>query len=583
MRLFFLSLFVLAVSGCATREVGTVRPATGDTLAAEDPPSGERCPTGKVVWVTIDGTSNTPVSRTAAARLHEMVETYSYTPPGRPLAIWYAEGVGSADHDVTGKALGTGVDDDIKKAFTFLTQTWRPCDRLFLNGFSRGAYSVRALGGMLYMAGIPDLSGADAKARKAIVDELFDAYKTRKFYPEKENLADRRAKRIARVYDRYRLDRFPNPDRAAGFLNPRTRVTVDSMTVWDSVQALGRPDRSENPTEGPAHFLVTACNVKAIFQPLSLDDNRVYSFTPVLAGGAQATAACPDPGTRQNVSEAIDEVWFSGAHADVGGTYEAEAMLDGELASVSLNWVLERLRSDACEGCGEALALPQGLQVPENRLTAVHDGKRSSPAFRGLYRQSRKPLVHWYHVYLGDTPAAVHASVFDRLEWLFALDKTTAGCDGTPPPNKAVICAQEIAANSLVPELEKGGCVETTDWGYRLKHRQTCVIEIGRPSRAPPARLPTCRDDGTRRVFTGMVYDNGLADTNRWVVHRVEHDIPYPRCMSGTVQAARWGRRIDDQRPGVTRGQGETFATGSSRSVVRTKAVEWPLSQAASE
>ena len=61
------------------------------------------------------------------------------------------------------------------------------------------------------------------------------------------------------------------------------------------------------------------------------------------------------------MSKVIEEVWFSGAHADVSVTYETEAMLDGELASVSLNWVLERLRSVACDGCGETLALPQGL------------------------------------------------------------------------------------------------------------------------------------------------------------------------------------------------------------------------------
>jgi hypothetical protein len=545
MRLLFLSILMLVASGCATREVGTARPAAGSTLAAEDPSPGERCGAGKTVWMTIDGTSNTPVSRTAAARLHEMVEAYSYTPPpGRPLAIWYAEGVGSADHDIAGKALGTGIDEDIKKAFAFLSRTWRPCDRLFLNGFSRGAYSVRALGGLLYMAGIPDLSGADANTRKAIVDDLFDAYKTRKFYQEDEDLADRRAKRIAAVYDQYGLNQLANPNRAAGYLNARTRVTIDAITVWDSVQALGRPDRGENPTEGPAHFLITACNARSIFQPLSLDDNRVYSFTPVLAGGAQATAACPEGGSRQNVSKFIEEVWFSGAHADVGGTYETEAMLDGELASVSLNWVLERLRSEACDGCGEALGLPKELQVPENRLTAIHDGKRTSLAFRGLYRQSRKPLVYWYHVYQGAKPAAVHASVLDRLEWLFALDRSTAGCDGKPVPGKAVLCAQEIAANSLVPELVKGGCLETTAWGYRLKHGQTCVEKIGRRSPSPPARLPECRDDGTKRVFTGMVYDKELADTNPWVVHRVEIDIPYPACMTGTAQAEREGRRV---------------------------------------
>jgi hypothetical protein len=442
MRLLFLCFVALLVAGCAAREVGTVRPALGGPLPPGDPPVGAPCPAGKVVWITIDGTSNTPVSRTAAARLHEMVEAHSYTPPGQALATWYAEGVGSAEYDLPGKIFGLGVDDDIRKAFAFLTQAWQPCDRLFLNGFSRGAYSVRALGGLLYMAGIPDLRDMTAKSRDAIVGEIFDAYKTRKAYHEadypnlswEERLALRRTDRIATVFARHRLDRFDNLDRAPGFRNPKTKVIIKAMTVWDSVQALGYPDRGEDPAEGPAHFLITACNADAIFQPLSLDDNRVYSFTPVLAGGPRATKDCPDPKKRQNVNRTIEETWFSGAHADVGGTYSAGAMLDGELASVSLNWVLERLRSNSCRGCLEALGLPDRLQVPEDRLSAIHDGKRTSIAYGGLYRQSRKPSVYWYHTYGTEKPLAVHASALERIEWLFALDETTPGCDGTKPP-----------------------------------------------------------------------------------------------------------------------------------------------------
>jgi uncharacterized protein (DUF2235 family) len=541
MRLFLFCLLALALAGCATREVGTVRPARGGTLAATDSTSGT-CRTGNV-WVTIDGTSNTPVFRTAAARLHEMVEAFSYTQPGRPLAIWYAEGVGSADHDLAGKALGIGVDDDIKKAYAFLTQVWRPCDRLFLNGFSRGAYSVRALGGLLFMAGIPDLSALGVGERNAIVDELFDAYKTRNAYPRDEGLALRRADRIAAIADRiaaiyvrHGLDQFANPDRAPGFRNGDTKVTIDAMTVWDTVQALGLPDRGEDPTEGPEHFLLTACNARAIFHPLSLDDNRVYSFTPILAGGAQATAACPKGSRRQNASKVVDEIWFSGAHADVGGTYEAGPMLDGELASVSLNWMLDRLHSPDCDGCGEALALPKDLRVPENRRTAIHDGKRTSIAFRGLFRQSRKPSVYWYHTYGPEKKLAIHASVFDRLEWLFALDWETLGCRGTEPPGKPVLCAKEIASHALIPELQKQGCLATTDWGYRLTANQECVVEVGSPSREPPANPPTCEDGGTGKVFMGMVFDGTLESTNRRVVHRVQHPIPYPRCMTGRVE-----------------------------------------------
>jgi hypothetical protein len=143
----------------------------------------------------------------------------------------------------------------------------------------------------------------------------------------------------------------------------------------------------------------------------------------------------------------VDEVWFSGAHADVGGTYEAGGMLGGELSSVSLNWILDRLRSPACEGFGKALAIPAGLRVPEDRLTAVHDGKRTSIAFLGLYRQSRKPRVYRFHVYGRSKRRPVQVSGFERLERLFNLDETIAGCvKDSSPVGKRVLCAKEIAS-----------------------------------------------------------------------------------------------------------------------------------------
>jgi hypothetical protein len=148
-------------------------------------------------------------------------------------------------------------------------------------------------------------------------------------------------------------------------------------------------------------------------------------------------------------------------------------------------------------------------------------------------------LVYWYHTYGPGKPAAVHASVFERLERLFALDETTAGCRGTRAPGKPVLCAKEIASHGLVPELQKGNCLETTDWGYRLKEKQTCVVEVGYRSRVAPPKLPPCSADNTDRFFKGMVYKGTLSKSNRWVVRRVAHKIPYPRCVTERVQTSR--------------------------------------------
>lgn len=550
MRLAFWLLVTLLLGGCATREVGVMRPAVSQTAAVREASKGATCDSGKVVFVTIDGTSNTPVSRTAAARLHEMVEAYSYMSHGHPLAVWYAEGVGSADRDIVGKALGVGVNDDIKKAYAFLTSVWQPGDCLFLNGFSRGAFSVRALGGLLYMAGIPDLSAEKPSESARIVDDLFDAYKTRIGYSKvnglsvtwTEGVAQARSDRIRRVYSRHKLD-WPAGDasdpRAPGYSNAKTMVVIEAMTIWDTVQALGLPDGSEDPGEQPAHFLMTACNAKAIFQPLSLDDNRVYSFTPILAGGKGATELCSGGGSRQSVNRTVEDVWFSGAHADVGGTYSAGAMLDGELSSVSLNWLLGRLGSDACDRCGAMLSLPEKMRVPEERLTAVHDGKRTSGAYKGLYRQSRKPTAYWSQIY-GPTPISIHASVLDRLEWLFALDEVTPGClgSGEPAPGKPVICARELARYGLLPELWKAGCLEISDWGYRLKSEnggKPCVSVVG--DRIVGNRFPDkpCPVLPPASPMVGRVYKGEPPVTRRTVVELEDIKIPFPRCVGGRV------------------------------------------------
>jgi hypothetical protein len=289
--------------------------------------------------------------------------------------------------------------------------------------------------------------------------------------------------------------------------------------------------------------LLTACNAKAIFQPLALDDNRVYSFTPILAGGRKATEICPADSGRQNVSQAIEEVWFSGAHADVGGTYEAGAMLDGELASVSLNWVLERLQSARCDGCSEVLALPKDLKVREERLTSIHDGKRTSIAYSKLFRQSRKPLVYWNLAYGAGKPIAVHASVIDRLEWLFALDKITPGCGGTKAPGEPVICAEEIASHGLVPELLKKQCLKVGDWGYRLIEDPTCVDMVGERSHEQMSGLGDCDQSGTKAPFTGMVYRGELKEAvasldEQKFIDRDEYKIPFPRCLGGETHPA---------------------------------------------
>jgi hypothetical protein len=126
--------------------------------------------------------------------------------------------------------------------------------------------------------------------------------------------------------------------------------------------------------------------------------------------------------------------------------------------------------------------------------------------------------------------------VFDRLERLFALDASTPGCNnGVAAPNP-VICAREIASYGLVPELLKGGCLEPTDWGYRLKQGQQCVVTVG--ERSKKGRQPPNCDDRGKRWIRGWVYAGPLPEAAAKLAERkfvdVEpYPVPVPRCASG--------------------------------------------------
>lgn len=532
------SLAIVGLGGCAVREVGTnyVRtPFTTPEASAQDEP--------KTIFLTIDGTSNTLTARTNAGRLYSMVDTFSHDRNASPVVTYYAEGVGAGDFKLFALSMGVGMGTDIKRAYSFLTRSWKPGDRLFLNGFSRGAYAVRALNGLVYSAGIPDLSAHSAKKRREIVDDIFDAYKVSP--PSGAELRDHalfRKQRIDSVFKRHGL--APPPERSSG-LKAESHITVEAMTLWDTVAALGTPDGSENPLEGPDHYLLTACNVSHVFHALSLDDNRVYSFTPIFAGGPERLEPCGHVEGALNVKPDIDEVWFSGAHADVGGTYQYDRVLDGALPTASLNWMLENLASI------DSGLMPGQFRVFEDRFSVVHDPESDGMSNRILYRQSRKPSVYAAHAYGATKPLRIHASALDRLEWLFALDDYAGRCSPSGRGSGvALLCAQELASHSLVPELIKRGCMVANDWGYALVEgryvmrqdlddedvsKEICVIVEGRSSERTP-ETPQCKPDQGERHFTGYVYPGKLEeiDLTRGF-ERKEIRIPFPRCVPGPM------------------------------------------------
>ena len=207
---------------------------------------------------------------------------------------FYIAGVGTknlVDKFFLGGLFGVGVGAAICKAYGWLAKHYRPGDRIFLFGFSRGAFTARSLAGFIGGRG---LNGELA----ALPDKTF-------------------AKAVAREYDLYRA--------AAKVARPAPKIHF--LGVFETVGKLGIPDqdfkgvnRRDKPENYEFHDTRLGPQVTHARQALSIDDARAR-YMPVLwtekRKGSDVERPIYDwtgPGGRT-----VKQLWFSGKHSDVGG------------------------------------------------------------------------------------------------------------------------------------------------------------------------------------------------------------------------------------------------------------------------
>lgn len=108
----------------------------------------------KHIVICADGTWQSPESDTAThvLRLAESVAPVSAS--GVPQVVYYDWGVGSDGDRLSGGITGKGIDKNIQDCYRFVVHNYAPGDALYLFGFSRGAYTVRSLAGLIRNCGI---------------------------------------------------------------------------------------------------------------------------------------------------------------------------------------------------------------------------------------------------------------------------------------------------------------------------------------------------------------------------------------------------------------------------------------------
>jgi uncharacterized protein (DUF2235 family) len=327
------------------------------------------------IVICCDGTWNSPdqlehgvPNPTNVVKIFNAVAEFDATET--PQHKYYHPGVGtdgSRWQKILSGGTGEGLDLNIMSAYRELCDHYQPGSSIFLFGFSRGAYTVRSLAGLISACGLlktERLEDADAWDR---IERIFQ-----KGYRPKKGNREPQENWIALGWEFH--------------TKPGKPIPIHFLGVWDTVGALGIPDDMallnlfDNLNDYTFHDTELSPAIKTSRHAVALDETRA-SFQPTLWKAAAGHDA--------------RQVWFAGVHADVGGGY-----LETGLSDIALKWMI-------CEAekCGLVLDGAMIEQIEQDSQGVLHDSCRG--AFSVLPTQPRSaPRL--------DRSDDVHSSVLDR-------------------------------------------------------------------------------------------------------------------------------------------------------------------------
>lgn len=243
---------------------------------------------------------------------------------------------------ILGLVTGYGLDEHVLCAYRFLIQQYQDGDHIYLFGFSRGAWTVRILAGLIHMVGLlrPE--------QLNLADAALGVYKQSK---EPAESRDTRAQALdARSEEGGQPAVFDSDDRASQFARiASTRwPTIKLLGVWDTVASVivPRPDRFYTFSLQTLPFTEKNPSVQAFRQAIAIDERR-RMFRLSRWDDGQTFMTNRFSQTNNSEPQDCKQVWFAGVHADVGGGYpEAESAL----SKYPLIWMIEEARA-----CGLAV------------------------------------------------------------------------------------------------------------------------------------------------------------------------------------------------------------------------------------
>jgi uncharacterized protein (DUF2235 family) len=342
---------------------------------------------GKKLALFLDGTWNTVTDNTNIHRMKSLCAVNA------DQCCYYSAGVGTQyGEKYTGGIWGYGLDTEVIQAYEWLVDNYNPSDRIFVFGFSRGAFTARSLAGLISKCGLL-LPGAPMS-----LNQLYDRYKKGAVPYSILHLQQMKAEDLA-LEDLW-LKKYSAP------------IPVWFQGVYDTVGALGVPF-GNIPVISRSNYgyleIDLRINDSRAFHAVAIDEHRA-AFAPTLWS---KTIIAGDATFAPRSLDDVEQRWFVGAHADVGGGYP-----DGLLAQVPLQWLMDKATLHGLEFKGSPT-----IDGNENKAD-IHDSFGQMAG--GLYRACK--LFQPYYRAIGATPIVkgnqttstinetIDASVFDRWQ-----------------------------------------------------------------------------------------------------------------------------------------------------------------------
>ena len=295
----------------------------------------------KRIVICADGTWNRPeknLNKDFPTNVLKFARGISAQQDSTKQVVFYDWGIGSYHDNFAGGALGKGLEKNIKDCYRFLVHNYEIGDEIFLFGFSRGAYTIRSLCGLINNCSIINSSEGN------LIDAAFDLYKTKRHKPGSSHSINWRASHAV-----------------------QDKTMINFVGVWDTVESLvmNAGKKFHDTTLNP--------DVTFGFHAISIDERRkdfpVCMWNELDSSGPH-----------------IEQVWFAGVHSAVGGWYDERG-----LSNISLQWMLTKAKS-----CGLDIYDELASTMPGDHNDKIHESYTGFWKFRGSRRRKipEGSLIH---------------------------------------------------------------------------------------------------------------------------------------------------------------------------------------------